>query len=156
MPIFYRKIAPSGLVQYILIKGLIMATKHEWRKKEKQFYLPKAKPAMVDVPEYNFIMISGAGNPNSQFFSDCIAALYCVAYAIKMNLKKVSSNLEGYYDWTVYPLEGVWDISEKGNSDAAEHLHKDELVFDLMILQPSFVIKSIFDEMLALTKDKKP
>ncbi len=33
--------------------------KHEWRKKEKEFYLPKNKPVLVEIPEYQFITLSG-------------------------------------------------------------------------------------------------
>ena len=65
--------------------------KHEWRKKEKSIYLPKNKPELVDIPEFQFIALSGEGNPNSEFFSECIGALYSMAYAIKMQLKKTES-----------------------------------------------------------------
>ena len=67
--------------------------KHEWRKKEKTVYLPKNKPELIDIPEYKFITISGEGNPNSDFFSECIGVLYSLAYAIKMNLKKKDKHL---------------------------------------------------------------
>ena len=39
--------------------------KHEWRKKEKQVYIPKVKPEVINIPEYNFLTISGKGNPNN-------------------------------------------------------------------------------------------
>ena len=81
---------------------------------------------------------------------------HSVAYAIKMNLKKVDAPPAGYQDWTVYPLEGVWDISEEAKKNYDGTLNKDELVFDLMIRQPDFVTKDFFDEMLAFTKSKKP
>jgi len=32
-----------------------VSTKHEWRKKEKELYLPKGKPELVEVPKFNFI-----------------------------------------------------------------------------------------------------
>lgn len=130
--------------------------KHEWRKSEKSFYLPKTKPELVDVPEFQYIVLSGEGNPNSPYFSQCIETLYGVAYAIKMNLKKVETPPKDYHDWTVYPLEGVWGISEKGKKEYDGTLNKDELVFDLMIRQPDFVTKEYFEEMLRLAKSKKP
>ena len=129
--------------------------KHEWRKKEKSIYLPKNKPELIDIPEYQFIVLSGAGNPNSKFFSDCIEALYSVAYGIKMKLKKVASPPAGYCDWTVYPLEGVWDISEEAKVNFDGNLNKDNLVFDLMIRQPDFVSQEFFDEIVDFTKNKK-
>lgn len=130
--------------------------KHEWRKQEKKFYLPKTKPEVVEVPEFQFITLGGKGNPNSPEFAKCIETLFGLAYAIKMNLKKVANPPQGYQDWTVYPLEGVWDLSEKGKQEYDGTLNKDELVFTLMIRQPDFVTKSFFQEMLELTKNKKP
>ncbi len=86
--------------------------KYEWRKREKSIYLPKAKPEFINIPEYQFLTLKGKGNPNSTFFSECIGVLYSIAYAIKMNPKK-GIPLEGYYDFTVYPLEGIWDVNDE-------------------------------------------
>ncbi len=130
--------------------------KHEWRKKEKTVYLPKEAPQLIHIPEYNFITISGEGNPNSKFFAECIGVLYSVSYAIKMNLKTIDKKPSNYYDWTVYPLEGVWDISEKAKTNFTGQINKDELVFDLMIRQPNFIDDNFFHEMLEFTKKKKP
>jgi len=130
--------------------------KHEWRKREKGIYLPKNKPEVVDVPEYRYVTITGQGNPNSAYFSAYIGALYAVSYAIKMTLKKRETKPKGYIDYTVYPLEGVWDITEEAKKVYDGTLDKDELVFTLMIRQPNFVSVKFFKEMLELTKKKKP
>ncbi len=130
--------------------------KHEWRKKEKSIYLPKNKPELINISEYVFIKLSGAGNPNDDFFSEYIQALYSVAYAIKMNLKKVEKKPENYRDWAVYPLEGVWDISENAKINIDGRINKDDLIFDLMIRQPDFVNEDFFNESLNITKKKKP
>ena len=130
--------------------------KHEWRKKEKEIYFPKTEPEIINIPEYKFITISGEGNPNSDFFSECIGVLYSISYAIKMNLKKTEKVPKNYRDWTVYPLEGVWDISEKAKHNFNGQINKDELVFNLMIRQPHFVDDIFFNEMLEFTKNKKP
>ncbi|NMH85902.1 GyrI-like domain-containing protein [Flavivirga algicola] len=130
--------------------------KYEWRKKEKATYLPKETPELVDIPEYSFITLSGEGNPNSLFFAECIGVLYSVSYAIKMTLKTVDKKPSKYQDWTVYPLEGVWDISEKAKKNFNGQINKDDLVFDLMIRQPGFIDYDFFNDMLELTKKKKP
>ena len=44
--------------------------KYEWKKQEKELYGAKTVPAMVTVPEQNYIMISGEGNPNDADFSN--------------------------------------------------------------------------------------
>ncbi|MEM7375122.1 MAG: GyrI-like domain-containing protein [Bacteroidota bacterium] len=132
------------------------STKHEWRKQEKALYLPKNKPEIIHVPAFQFVTITGEGNPNSEGFADYITALYSVSYAIKMTLKKLSSPPPGYVDYTVYPLEGVWDLNEEAKKHFNGTLNKDDFVFHLMIRQPDFVEDSFFQEMIALTKKKKP
>lgn len=133
-----------------------MATKYEWRKKEKSVYLPKGKPELIDIPAYQFVSIKGEGNPNSPHFVDYISALYSLSYAIKMTLKKVENPPQNYTDYTVYPLEGVWDINEVAKKNFTGKINKDDLVFTLMIRQPNFVSQAFYEEMLALTKKKKP
>ncbi|MBD0401542.1 GyrI-like domain-containing protein [Flammeovirga sp. EKP202] len=130
--------------------------KHEWRKKEKAVYLPKNKPEIIEVPTYNYIVLSGKGNPNSDLFAESIGALYSVAYGIKMTLKKSDSLPSDYNDWTVYPLEGVWDISEEAKENYTGVLNKDDLVYDIMIRQPEFINQDFFDQILEMTKKKKP
>ncbi len=129
-------------------------TKHEWRKAEKQLYIPKTKPEILDIPTLKFAVISGQGNPNSPFFGEYIGALYAVSYAIKMTLIKLDDQPEGYQDYTVYPLEGVWDITEEAKKIKSDVLNKDDLVFDLMIRQPDFVSDEFFDDMLTFAKSK--
>ena len=72
-----------------------------------------------------------------------------------MTLKK-EATFESYQDYTVYPLEGVWDINEAAKQNFEGKINKDDLVFKLMIRQPNFVDKAFFDKMLELTKKKKP
>lgn len=131
--------------------------KHEWRKKDKQFYIPKTKPEQIHIPEFNFLTISGKGNPNNPEFRDYISALYPICYGIKMGLKK-NPVLDNYMDYTVYPLEGVWDISDEAKKTYTENtkLNKDDLVFTLMIRQPDFVTKEYALETIEKVKLKKP
>ena len=111
--------------------------KIEWRKHEKAYYLPKNAPEIILVPSFNFFSIKGTGNPNSTVFGDYIAALYSLSYAIKMSYKW-DTPPEMYTEYTVYPLEGVWDIADK-STYVEGSLNKDNLAFDLMIRQPGFV-----------------
>jgi len=130
--------------------------KYEWRKSEKELYLPKVKPTKVTVPAFKFITISGEGNPNSSQFSDCISVLYSLSYAIKMTLKKSSEPPEGFQDYTVYPLEGVWDINDAAKEKFDGAINKNDLVFTIMIRQPDFVDEAFYHEMFAFTHKKKP
>ncbi|WP_438422805.1 GyrI-like domain-containing protein [Aquimarina macrocephali] len=129
--------------------------KHEWRKKEKGVYLPKNTPEIIEIPEYKFLTIKGEGNPNSEFFSEHIGVLYAVSYGIKMGLKK-GTVPKGYFDYTVYPLEGVWDITEEAKKAYKGTINKDDLVFKLMIRQPDFIDDELAKHMIDQTKKKKP
>lgn len=140
----------------LILVTKMVTMKHEWRKKEKSIYIPKAKPEVVDVPSFKFITISGKGNPNSPEFSKYIEVLYSLSYAIKMTLKKLDNSPKGYQDYTVYPLEGVWDITDEAKSNFNGTINKDDLVFTLMIRQPDFVTDEFYNEMFAFTQNKKP
>ncbi|WP_163134884.1 GyrI-like domain-containing protein [Agarivorans sp. Alg241-V36] len=130
--------------------------KHEWRKHEKALYLPKNKPEVAEVPAFKFITVKGEGNPGNEAFSECVAALYSLAYGLKMNLKKMANEPAGYTDYTVYPLEGLWDINEQAKKSFKGTINKDDLVYTLMIRQPDFIDESLFNEIKALVKMKNP
>lgn len=127
--------------------------KHEWRKDEKKLYIPKQKPELVSIPEQKFFMINGKGNPNSEDFSKRIEVLYSLAYAIRM-MPKQGYTPEGYFEYTVYPLEGLWDLTEEGRN--LDTLDKDELLYTIMIRQPDFVTKEVLDRAFESTRKKKP
>ena len=59
------------------------------RKQFKHLYQPSAKQfSIVDVPPLNFLMIDGAGNPNtSQDYRDALEALYGLSYTLKFGVK---------------------------------------------------------------------
>ena len=88
-------------------------------------------------------------------FGDYVSVLYSISYAIKMGLKKREIQPAGYMDYTVYPLEGIWDIREEAKKQNEGSFSKDDLVFHLMIRQPDFVEEDLFDEMLEITRKKK-
>ena len=62
--------------------------KFEWKKQEKELYLPKNKPEIVTVPKLKYFLLDGKGNPNSEGFSEAIGVLYSLAYAVKMLPRK--------------------------------------------------------------------
>ncbi|MBD81107.1 MAG: hypothetical protein CL840_19470 [Crocinitomicaceae bacterium] len=130
-------------------------TKHEWRKKEKGIYLPKARPETIDVPNFKFLTIHGEGNPNSEHFVDYVTALYALSYGIKMSAKK-GMEPPDYFDYTVYPLEGVWDITDEAKKVFDGTINKDDLVFTLMIRQPDFVENDFVETIREITLKKKP
>jgi hypothetical protein len=129
--------------------------KHEWIKKEKEVYLPKNRPEIVEIPAYKFFTIAGEGNPNDEIFPEYIGVLYSLSYGVKMSVKKVIEP-KGFFDYTVYPLEGIWDINAQAEKNFTGTINKDDLVFNLMIRQPNFVDEVFAQRILEITKDKKP
>ena len=127
----------------------------EWRKKEKTLYLPKTIPTIIDILEFKYFMIDGKGNPNDEFFAEYIAVLYSLSYGVRMSPKSGSAPA-GYYEYTVYPLEGIWDISESAKQNYTGNLDKNSLVFTLMIRQPDFVTDEFAMDIIDKIKKKKP
>lgn len=127
--------------------------KYEWRKQEKSLYLPKEKPELVTVPEQKFLMIKGKGNPNNEEFAEKVNALYSMSYAIRM-MPKGGFTPEGYFEYTVYPLEGKWSLTEAGRQQ--DNLNKDELLYTIMIRQPDFATEDVVERALETVSKKKP
>ena len=97
-----------------------------------------------------YIILSGRGNPNDEIFSDKVAALFSMAYKIKMAYKAFAPKSNEITDYTVYPLEGIWSMdSEK------EYLVKEELQYRIMIRQPDFISREMFDNALETVKARK-
>lgn len=127
--------------------------KHEWRKHEKELYVPKKNKAVIlEVPPMNYLTIEGVGNPNEEMFSKKIEALYSVSYGIRM-LPKKGITPQGYEEYTVYPLEGFWSLTKAGQTE--ETLNKDELTYQIMIRQPEFVTAELASDTIEQTKHKK-
>ncbi|MGM1028261.1 MAG: GyrI-like domain-containing protein [Actinomycetota bacterium] len=66
----------------------------------------RAKPGelrIVDVPELQYLMLDGRGDPNGPAFAEALEALYPVAYALKLASKRELGR-----DYAVMPLEGLW------------------------------------------------
>ena len=128
--------------------------KYDWKKLEKACYAPKNKPEKVIVPAMNFFSIHGEGKPNDSFFGDYIGVLYTLSYAVKMSPKSENAP-DGYFEYSIYPLEGVWDIAEEAKRKPMHTLDKDALVFNLMIRQPDFVTAEYAAEVIERVKKKK-
>ena len=124
----------------------------DFKKEYKEFYLPPVTPTLVDVPPANYIAVRGMGNPNDEGseYKDSIGLLYGIAFTIKMS-KKGGRQIEGYFDYVVPPLEGLW-WSENGEVNNA---HKEAFHFISMIRLPEFVTRADFDWAVAEATRKK-
>ena len=121
--------------------------KHEWKKHEKELYAPKEIPQLISVPKQKFFMIKGKGNPNDEDFSERIGILYSLSYAVRMMPKK-GFVPEGYFEYTVYPLEGVWEAGDTSD--------KSTFSYTIMIRQPDFVTEEVVNKAFEIANVKKP
>ncbi len=122
--------------------------KIDFKKKLKNIYQPKNKEiCIVDVPQMQFLMIDGKGNPNHQEFKDSAEVLFSISYAIKFIVKQ-DLNL----DYTAMPLEGLWWADDMSYFVEEK---KELWKWTAMIMQPEFVTQSIYKKALLRVKDKK-
>lgn len=124
--------------------------KYEWKKNEKNLYGVKQKPQLIEIPSAYYIMIKGEGNPNESDFSNRVSALYSLAYGIKMLFKNMEKEELEYSDFTVFPLEGICEKSDD------EEFDKNKLKYTIMIKQPYFITKEIFELAFEKVKNKNP
>ena len=126
----------------------------DYKKEYKEFYMPKNKPSIVEIPKMNYIAVRGKGNPNAE---DCeykktIGLLYAIAFTIKMSYKG-SYKIDGYFEYVVPPLEGFW--WQNGNPNGIDYTNKDSFNFISVIRLPDFVTKKDFDWAIEEATDKK-
>jgi hypothetical protein len=96
----------------------------------------------VDVPEMNFIAVSGKGDPNQPdgAYKKAVGMLYTIAYTIKMS-RKTDHRIEGYFDYVVPPLEGFW--RQEGREEM-DYSHKEDFIWTSVIRLPDFVTEADF------------
>ena len=125
----------------------------DYKKEYKEFYMPKNKPSIVDVPQMNYILVRGKGDPNEEDseYKKSIGLLYAIAFTIKMS-KKGNHQIEGYFDYVVPPLEGFWWQNDKKEID---YSYKEDFQFMSVIWLPDFVTKEDFDWAIEEAMKKK-
>lgn len=115
----------------------------DYKKEYKEFYLPKNKPGIVTIPPMNFIAVRGTGDPNIEggAYKQSIGLLYGIAFTIKMS-KRGSRQIEGYFDYVVPPLEGLW---RQSGTESIDYSRKEDFQWISMIRLPEFVTKKDFE-----------
>lgn len=133
-------------------EGGNLLIKYEWRKKDKKIYLPKQIPTIYNDTEKSYIKLQGAGHPDSDSFRVNVEILYALSYSIRM-MPKGGYKPKDYYEYTVFPLEGIWDLDEEGRK--LDYLDKNHFVYQLMIRQPDFVTRELFQRAVESVRAKK-
>ena len=81
----------------------------DFKKEYKEFYMPRNKPEIINVPKANYIAVRGTGDPNEEngMYQKAIGILYAAAYTLKMSYK-TDYKINGFFEYVVPPLEGFW------------------------------------------------
>ena len=125
-------------------------TKIDYKKEFKSLFKPSTmKVEIVEVPQMNFLMIDGKGDPNTSIeYQEAVEALYSLAYALKFMIKKGDLAI----DYGVLPLEGLWWMDDMSQFSVEK---KDDWKWTMMIMQPAVVTPRLFYEAFEQVKKKK-
>ena len=126
----------------------------DYKKEYKEFYMPKNKPSIIEVPKMNYIAVKGKWNPNEENgdYQNTIGLLYGVAYTIKMSYKW-NHKIDGFFEYVVPPLEWFW--WQDGLNGNIDYNNKDAMSFISIIRLPDFVSKSDFNRAIEEATRKK-
>ena len=115
----------------------------DYKKEYKAFYLPPKKPHLITVPPMNFVAVRGKGDPNDPAgeYQAAMEVLYGIAFTIKMSYKG-SHKIDGYFEYVVPPLEGLW---RQQGVEGVDYAHKENFEWVSMIRLPEFVTREEFD-----------
>ena len=124
----------------------------DFKREYREFYMPKNRPEIVDVPEMNYIAIRGRGDPNipGGDYQRAIGILYSVAYTLKMS-PRAGHAIDGFFDYVVPPLEGFW-WQEGGGIDYGD---KGSFNWISVIRLPDFVTPEHFEWAVETAEAKK-
>jgi hypothetical protein len=124
--------------------------KIDLKKDLKHLYQPSAKDVVqVEVPEMNYLMIDGEGDPNtSTAYQAVVEALFALSYSIKFMAKKGTLAV----DYGVMPLEGLWWADDMSSFSVDD---KSNWKWTMMIMQPHFITRDIVDRAVAEVRRKK-
>lgn len=125
----------------------------DYKKEYKEFYLPPQTPGIVMVPAMNFLAVRGQGDPNEEggAYKQALELLYAVAYTIKMS-KKGKYQPEGYFDYVVPPLEGLW---WQESIHGVDYARKKDFQWISLIRLPEFATEEVFHWAIREAAEKK-
>jgi hypothetical protein len=114
-------------------------------------YITPKKPSLVNIKPARYLTITGRGEPGGAVFQSAVAALYNVAFTVKMARKFAGQ------DYTVCKLEGLWCGDAPTLCFASQP--RETWNWKLMIRVPNFVgeteIKAAIEKLLAKGKPRE-
>jgi len=125
----------------------------DFKKEYKEFYMPKDRPSIVEVPPMQYVAVRGAGDPNQPDgdYQKAIEILYAVAYTLKMSYK-TDHRIEGFFEYVVPPLEGFW---YQEGATGIDYGRKDKFRWISVIRLPDFITRADFGWAVETAQKKK-
>ena len=125
----------------------------DFKKEYKEYYMPKNKPQIIDIPSMSYIAVRGKGDPNDENgeYKQAIGVLYAVAYTLKMSYK-TEHKIDGFFEYVVPPLEGFW---QSGNTGTFDYADKSQLKWISVIRLPDFIKEDDFRWAVEIASKKK-
>ena len=102
-------------------------------KQHRQAYKASKKPFLLHLEPVQYLAIDGKGEPGGAAFVDAVAAMYAMAYTVKMTRKA-----DGLQDYVICKLEALWRTPA---SDLSQ-VPPSEWCWQLLIRTPDFVAES--------------
>ena len=124
------------------------------KKEFKEYYQPKNKPEIVNIPSINYLAVRGSGDTNDETgdYKKALESLYAVAYTLRMSYK-TDYKINGFYEYIVPPLEGFW---WQDGTDGVNYADKTSFNWISVIRLPDFISgKDIEWAVRTATKKKK-
>ncbi len=125
----------------------------DFKKEYKEYYMPKNKPQIIEIPPMNYIAVRGQGDPNEENgeYKQAIGILYAVAYTLKMSYK-TDYKIDGFFEYVVPPLEGFW---WSDNGESFDYADKSQLRWISVIRLPDFITNKDFQWAVETASKKK-
>lgn len=114
----------------------------DYKKEYKEFYMPEARPEIIEIPQMNYIAVRGSGNPNEADgdYSKAVGVLYAIAYTLKMSYKG-NHKVNGFFEYVVPPLEGFW---WQEGVEGVDYTNKGTFQWISVIRLPDFITEEDF------------
>ncbi|GAA5146672.1 GyrI-like domain-containing protein [Microbacterium pseudoresistens] len=113
--------------------------KTDLKKEIPAYSARKGRFDVISVPPLQYLMIDGAGDPNtSSAYGNALASLYPLAYGLKFFSKKELDR-----DYAVMPLEGLWWADDLSVFTA--NRDKSQWSWTMMILTPDWITAAHVD-----------
>lgn len=124
--------------------------KIDFKKTRDCYQARRGQFRIVDVPDLQYLMIDGHGDPNTApAYADALAALYPVAYKIKFASKRELDR-----DYVVPPLEALWWATDMDAFTARRD--KSQWDWTVMIMVPEWITGAMVEAARAMVAGPTP